>query len=108
MSKVSMNDYQEWCLTKFNGKLDKASAIANCAMGLCGESGEVSEIAKKWLFHDRPLDERHLSEELGDVLFYLCVLAALLGVSIEQIISLNQEKLNQRYPNGFKGGNGNV
>lgn len=42
-----------------------------CALGLCGEAGEVAEQVKKHFFHGHELDKRHMIEELGDVAWYL-------------------------------------
>lgn len=71
------------------------------AIGLCGESGEVAETVKKHVFHGVPLDRENLGSELGDVLWYLTHLAALIGMSLEEIASANVAKLRTRYPNGF-------
>ena len=38
-----------------------------CALGLCGEAGEVAEQVKKHYFHGHPLNKAHMIEELGDV-----------------------------------------
>ncbi len=72
------------------------------ALGLAGESGEVVDLLKKHLFHGKPLDIDKLIMELGDVRWYLEVLAYMAGVSMEEIERRNVEKLRLRYPNGFK------
>lgn len=50
-----------------------------CALGLCGEAGEVAEQVKKHFFHGHELDKRHMIEELGDVAWYLAVLCDAIG-----------------------------
>src|ERR1035437_5275320 len=43
------------------------------AMGICGESGEFSEIIKKCIFHSKPLTaevHQHLQREFSDIIFY--------------------------------------
>ncbi len=68
------------------------------ALGLTGEAGEVAEIIKK-----------HLREELGDVLWYLTVLAEMNGLTLAEIAVENIHKLKARYPEGFvKRGNQNA
>lgn len=75
--------------------------LALAAMGISGEAGEVSEIVKKHLFHDVPLDIENLEKELGDVLWYIMYMADILGLSLEKIALTNNSKLAIRYPNGW-------
>lgn len=77
------------------------TAIMNYCMGLCGETGEFVDLIKKALFHGHPLDDEKAKKELGDVLHYLAGLCTMLGYSLEQVATLNIDKLNQRYPKGF-------
>ena len=72
-----------------------------CALGLCGEAGEVAEQVKKHFFHGHELDKRHMIEELGDVAWYLAVSADALGYKLEDIFENNIRKLKDRYPEGF-------
>ena len=76
--------------------------IANAAMGLAGEAGEVIDAIKKHLYqgHDIELDD--IAEELGDVLFYWTWLAVLVfGFDRAEIMLRNAVKLKARYPEGF-------
>lgn len=53
-------------------KVPNVSRLLNLgAMGLAGEAGEVADLLKKVLFHDRELDRDKLIQELGDVRWYL-------------------------------------
>jgi len=76
-------------------------ALCNGALGLVGEAGEVAELVKKHLFHGHALDRQALMAELGDVLWYVARLAAALGISLGDVATLNIDKLQRRYPNGF-------
>lgn len=79
------------------------------ALGLNGEAGEVAEIIKKNACHGIPINKEHLREELGDVLWYLTVLAEVNGLTLAEIAVGNIDKLKARYPHGFvKRGNGNA
>lgn len=71
------------------------------ALGLTGEAGEVAELVKKHLFHGRALDHQALAKELGDVLWYVMFTAHKSGLSLEYVARKNNEKLRERYPNGF-------
>lgn len=70
-------------------------------MGLMGEAGEVSEMVKKHLFHDKPLPRQAMLIEMGDVLWYLMYLSHALDSSLEEVAFLNYQKLKRRYPDGF-------
>jgi NTP pyrophosphatase (non-canonical NTP hydrolase) len=76
------------------------------ALGLAGETGEVSEILKKF-FRDDKLDEQALAKELGDVLAYLTLVADYFGFSLEEIAEMNLTKLATREKNGTLQGTGN-
>lgn len=69
-------------------------------VGMCGEAGEASELVKKNAFHGHTLDCKHLASELGDVLWYVAYTADDLGYSLSAIMTMNQEKLAKRYPDG--------
>ena len=73
-----------------------------CALGMGGESGEVEDILKKHVFHGKPLDEAHLLEEIGDVLWYVDRLLWLMGHSLQEAMTVNANKILARYPDGFK------
>lgn len=79
------------------------SLLITAALGMCGESGEFSEIVKKLLFQGKPLDEsveQHLMKELGDVIFYWITACRALQVDPNRIIEQNIAKLESRYPGG--------
>lgn len=71
------------------------------AMGLAGESGEVVDLIKKHIFHGKPLDRENLLLELGDVRWYIEVLLAAVGYTMEEVEVANIKKLRARHPNGF-------
>ena len=98
---MDMNEYQELALRTAGHRQDRQSVLTYTALGLTGESGEVAEMIKKAFYHAHPLDPQALSKELGDVLWYLAVMADGLGLSLEQIAQENVEKLRARYPEGF-------
>ena len=74
--------------------------VIYAAMGMCGESGEASELVKKYAYHGHTIDTEHLARELGDVLWYVSYLAHLFGYPLGRIMVMNQEKLAKRYPDG--------
>lgn len=73
------------------------------AVGINSEGGEIMEIVKKLMFQGKPWNDEtihHIKRELGDVMWYVmqCLLA--LDVSLDEIIAMNVEKLEKRYPGG--------
>ena len=73
------------------------------AVGINSEGGEIMEIVKKLVFQGKPWNDEtkyHLKRELGDVMWYVmqCLLA--LDTSLEEIVSMNIDKLKARYPAG--------
>jgi NTP pyrophosphatase (non-canonical NTP hydrolase) len=79
----------------------KLQALVHGALGMSGETGEVVDLIKKHLIFDKPLDETALKKELGDVLWYMAVLIDAIGSSFEEIMQMNSDKIDARYPNGF-------
>lgn len=68
------------------------------ALGVGGEAGEVMEIIKKGHRPGKDVDVPHLKEEIGDVLWYLAVLADYYDLDLEEIALENLDKLAKRYP----------
>lgn len=81
--------------------LDTYGLILNGVMGLNGEAGECIDIVKKHLFQGHELDKEKLIDELSDVLWYAAITSEGLGVTLDDIMRHNVEKLQKRYPNGF-------
>ena len=98
---MKINEYQELAMRTANTD-DKEKLIINGALGLCGESGEVADIIKKWQFQGHKLDLRDIKNELGDILWYVAIMAKGINSDLESIMKGNISKLKERYPNGFE------
>ena len=98
---MELNQYQQLALRTAGHRENTEKVLTYTALGLTGESGEVADIIKKTFYHAHPLDREAMSKELGDVLWYLAVMADGLGISLEQIAQENIAKLRERYPEGF-------
>ena len=98
---MTINEYQKLAMTTLNPALSEKDILINGVMGLCGESGEAIDIVKKWLAQGHELDKEKLAKELGDICWYLAETATALGLSLEDIMEANIEKLRKRYPDGF-------
>ena len=82
------------------GKRDVVGLLNGC-LGLAGESGELLDMFKKWIFHGKALDEKHAKKELGDVMWYVADIAYSMGWNLDEILQMNVDKLKARYPEGF-------
>ncbi len=98
---MTINEYQKLAMTTQNPALSERDVLLNGVMGLCGESGEAIDIVKKWLAQGHELDKAHLAKELGDIAWYLAETATALGLTLEEILQANIDKLKARYPEGF-------
>jgi NTP pyrophosphatase (non-canonical NTP hydrolase) len=97
---MDFSTYQRAASRTSSGPGEKLS-IALSAMGLAGEAGEVVDLLKKEIGHGHDADPVKLSEELGDLLWYLSDLATLHNLSLDDIAQANVLKLLKRYPTGF-------
>ena len=72
------------------------------ALGLNGEAGEVADLVKKVERHGHAYDGAAVIDELGDVLWYVTIMAAAVGSSLGEVAVANVNKLARRYPEGFR------
>lgn len=77
------------------------SQLLNGALGLTGEAGEVSDLVKKGIFHEKGIDLEHLKKELGDCAWYLAMICDACGFTLDDVVQTNIDKLKARYPEGF-------
>lgn len=97
---MNFNKYQILAQRTSSTETPSDKAI-NGIMGLVGESGECIDLFKKYYFQGHELDREKLTDELGDVLWYIAELATAINVPMEDIAIHNIEKLKKRYPEGF-------
>jgi NTP pyrophosphatase (non-canonical NTP hydrolase) len=97
---MKINEYQELAM-RTASKLTNDELILNGALGLCGESGEVADIVKKWKFQGHEIDREKVIKELGDICWYIAITAKGLDVDLETVMQGNIDKLMKRYPQGF-------
>ena len=79
--------------------------LLTAALGMTAEAGEFTEVVKKIFLQGKPYNEEsvfHMKRELGDIMWYISQACIALDTSIEDIIYMNIEKLEARYPDGFE------
>ena len=77
--------------------------LLTAAVGMSAEAGEFTEVIKKIIFQGKPVTEEnlfHLKRELGDIMWYVAQACMGLGVSLDEVIEMNVDKLKARYPGG--------
>ena len=99
---MNMHAYTEEIRRTYAGSENPREKLTLSALGLTGEAGEVADHVKKAFFHGHDLDREHLAKELGDILWYVGLACDAIGLSLQEIMHLNVEKLHTRYPNGFE------
>ena len=98
-------DYQSFLesLDNLDGEGANIQRLLTAAVGLSAEGGEFMEIVKKMVFQGKPYNDdnrEHLIIELGDVMWYVMQACMALGVSLDEVVEGNVEKLKKRYPGG--------
>lgn len=76
------------------------SNLWHMATGVSGEAGELLDAIKKHVIYQKPLDVENVKEELGDLLFYMSNLMQSVGLSFEEVLQHNVDKLSIRYSSG--------
>jgi len=75
------------------------ASMLHMAVGISGEAGELLDAIKKHAIYQKELDFDNVKEEAGDILFYLTGLLNDVGITLNECIEANREKLSKRYPN---------
>lgn len=71
--------------------------LIHMSIGVAGEAGELIDAVKKHTIYRTPLDLENVIEELGDLEFYMEGLRQGLGLTREQCLEANIQKLSKRY-----------
>ena len=97
---MNIQDYSDYQLRLISDLGSEKMNLAHMAMGISGEAGEVLDIVKKHFAYNKPLDTAHLLEEIGDCVFYISGLIAMIDASWDEVLQVNVAKLEARYPAG--------
>jgi len=108
---MTFDEYQKQALSTAVDSYDNPTLQHSIwAMGIAGEAGEVLEKWKKIVAYKKGNvsedDLNELAKELGDVVWYIAVLAHSLGLSLDDIMSRNVQKLQSRKARGVIAGQG--
>lgn len=107
---MHINDYQDWTIsTAIYPESGTGSNLElyYLSLGLASEAGEVAGKVKK-IIRDRQYNPGAIMSELSDVLWYVARLADSLGLTMEDLATLNHGKLTKRKEAGTLSGNGDT
>ena len=97
---MKFDEYQQRAITTNLTKSDPLKELLQQVLGLGDEAGEVLAIFKKWIrdtdADPTKLDKKNVAKELGDILWYIAVVAHDLDISLEEVAQANLEKLRSR------------
>ena len=80
---------------------DSSTDIVHGCLGACSEVGELHDAVKRFMFYGKPLDVVNMKEEVGDVLWYLALIAEGCGFTLQGAAEANIRKLTVRYSDKF-------
>ena len=119
---IKMKEYQKFVLSKLSADIlipnkfqerisnlqkdntENITAVMVGAIGTASEAGELLDIIKKIIFQGKNFDDNiktKIKYEMGDVIFYITTLCIALNINLNEIINMNKDKLDKRYPKGF-------
>ncbi len=94
----SAEDYDK-IITRFNNR--NIVQLMHAAMGIMTESGELMDQLKRHTMYGKDLDIVNLKEELGDLFWYIALMAKTLDVSFDELQEKNIAKLKARFGEKF-------
>ena len=109
---MTANEYQEKCKEAMTPECE---SIFYLLFGLTAETGEIVGKHQKWLrgdFEKGNTDDEYdtlqgqVIPELGDALWFLTNIASYYGVSLEEVMKININKIEARQQNGTIKGDG--
>ena len=105
---MELNEYQKRALETAIYPSD--TKIVYPTLGITGEAGEVADKVKKVIRdNNREFTEekkRERAKEIGDVLWYCATLSHDIGYTLDEIATMNYEKLSSRQKRGVIHGSG--
>lgn len=94
------NEYQKLAARTINKNLKKSEIEEHSLYGMAGEIGELQSLYQK-LFQGHAFDPLHAKKELGDLMWFIAEYCTAMGWDLDDVMRLNIEKLEARYPGGF-------
>ena len=99
---MTLDEYQQKAAATDASEIAKNPDLSVLMLGLAGETGSLLTLYKKRLRDGDAFQvaEERLSEEIGDILWYLAAITRRFGLSLESIATANLEKTRSRWLSG--------
>jgi NTP pyrophosphatase (non-canonical NTP hydrolase) len=96
---MTLDEYQEIAGETDQFDVSDSEGIIVALLGLAGESGSLLTLFKKKMRDGEAYEpiQRHVREELGDVLWYISAIARRSGISLEDVAQANIQKSRTRW-----------
>lgn len=98
---MDFKEYQDEALKTFKPGLSSEQKILYCSVKLSEEVGETIGPLAKNIIHNKPLPEQHVINELGDILYYIAILANEYKIDLQSIAEFNINKLRKRHGTSY-------
>lgn len=98
---MTLNEYQGLAARTINPKLDASEQRLHALHGMVGEIGEMHSIYQK-IYQGHSFDGEHMKKELGDLLWFVAEYCTGFGWDLDEIATMNIDKLRARFPEGFE------
>lgn len=102
----TLDEYQKYAYQNIQPHGSHKEEVMHWAIGLGEEAGETLSVLKHRYYAGHYTNDDDMIEdlvnELGDTLWHISALCAILNISLEDVAKYNIAKLNSRYPNGFE------
>lgn len=77
------------------------AGVLHGALGVMTEAAELQSMVSNSIRDGKRFDMTNMKEELGDILWYVALIAESTGIQLEDVMKLNIDKLRVRYGEKF-------
>jgi len=97
---MTLNDYQVAAARTMNPALSFEETSRHALHGMCAEVGEIHGLYQKF-YQGHEMDAEHVMKEVGDLAWFIAEFCTVNCWKLDDVLTMNIEKLNARYPEGF-------
>lgn len=98
---MTPTQYQERAARTINKRNNILEQRQHALFGMASEVGEIHGIFQKQ-YQGHSIDYTELKKEVGDLLWFIAEFCTASGWNMEDIMQMNLDKLEGRYPDGFE------
>jgi NTP pyrophosphatase (non-canonical NTP hydrolase) len=101
LEKAARTDHDDYAPVVERIANEETAKLMHYLLGVGSESGELQNALKRYIAYAKPVDKVNVKEELGDVLWYMARICSLFEWTLEEVMELNINKLEIRFPEKF-------